>query len=180
MKKLVLLVTAALLLGMASCQKEDVVTPINGTETPSTDQPMVKSVADLIGTDWTFSYTDTIDLTEYGCNDSLILSLTFGLSFDSTYAHLSFPENVVAMNVVEDGDEYSVDEVENMQYAYSYDPTTHTGALTATDLDGSTFQIPFTYDETTDAIVIVMHLADEGDEENAVPFQLVFHRNTTL
>ena len=82
---------------------------------------------------------------------------------------------------MQDGDEYGLQEVANMNFAYSYDPTTHTGALTANAMDNdgnpTTCQIPFTYDTTTDAITIVLHIADEGDEDNTFAYQLVFHRD---
>lgn len=176
MKKQILLVAAALLLGMTACQKEEQIVPINdGNDT--NENVLVKSVSDLIGTDWTYTINDTIP---YGC-DTLILDFEFGLSFDSSYAHLTFPENVVVLNLEQDGDEFGLQEIQNMDFAYSYDPTTQTGALTANtfddDGDPTTCQIPFTYDTTTDAIIIVLHIADEGDEDNAYAFQLVFHRN---
>lgn len=179
MKKQILLVTAALLLGMTACQKDEQIVPINdGNDT--NENVLVKSVSDLIGTNWTYAINDTISYYEYGC-DTLILNIEFSLSFDSSYAHLSFPENIVASNQEQDGDEFSQQEIQNMDFAYSYDPTTQTGALTANalDYDGNptTFQIPFTYNTTTDAIVIVMQIANEGDEDNAHAFQLVFHRD---
>ena len=47
------------------------------------------------------------------------------------------------------------------------------------DEDGNpdTYQIPFTYDTTTDAIIINMTFAFEDSEDNTISFQLVFHRN---
>ena len=182
MKKQFLLIAAALLLGMTACQKEEQIVPINGGN-ENNENVMVKSVADLIGTNWTYTINDTIMLGDYGCDsiDGIILNFEFGLSFDSSYAHLTFPENVVAFNLMEDGGEFGLQEVANMDFAYTYDPTTQTGDLTANALDDdgepTTCQIPFTYNTTTDAITIVLHIANEGDEDDTFAYQLVFHRN---
>lgn len=180
MKKQFFLIAAALLLGMTACQKEEQIVPINGNDIE--ENVMVKSAADLIGTNWTYVMNDTISLGDFGCDsvDGIVLNFEFGLSFDSSYAHLTFPENVVAFNLMADGDEYGLQEVASMDFAYTYDPTTQTGALTANafDADGepSTCQIPFTYNTTSDAITIVLHIADEGDEDNTYAFPLVFTR----
>ncbi len=180
MKKQFFLIAAALLLGMTACQKEEQIVPINGNDIE--ENVMVKSAADLIGTNWTYVMNDTISLGDFGCDsvDGIVLNFEFGLSFDSSYAHLTFPENVVAFNLMADGDEYGLQEVASMDFAYTYDPTTQTGALTANafDEDGepSTCQIPFTYNTTSDAITIVLHIADEGDEDNTYAFPLVFTR----
>ena len=182
MKKQILLIAAALLLGMTACQKEEQIVPINGSN-DTNENVMVKSASDLIGTDWTYTLNDTITFDGMVCDsiEGIVLNFRFGLSFDSSYAHLSFPENVVAFDLVQDGDEYGLQEVANMNFAYSYDPTTQTGALTANAMDNdgnpTTCQIPFSYDTTTDAIIITIHIADEGDEDNAYAFQLVFHRD---
>ena len=179
MKKQILLIAAALLLGMTACQKEEQIVPINGGNDVN-ENVMVKSAADLIGTDWTYTINDTITLGDYGC-DSIVLNFEFGLSFDSSYAHLTFPENVVVFDLVENGSEYSLQEVQSMNFAYTYDPTTQTGALTANALDDdgepTTCQIPFTYNTTTDAITIVLHIANDGDEDDTFAYQLVFHRD---
>lgn len=180
MKKQFFLIAAALLLGMTACQKEEQIVPINGNDIE--ENVMVKSAADLIGTNWTYVMNDTISLGDFGCDsvDGIVLNFEFGLSFDSSYAHLTFPENVVVFNLIADGDEYGLQEVASMDFAYTYDPTTQTGALTANafDEDGepSTCQIPFTYNTTSDAITIVLHIADEGDEDNTYAFPLVFTR----
>ena len=180
MKKQFFLIAAALLLGMTACQKEEQIVPINGNDIE--ENVMVKSAADLIGTNWTYVMNDTISLGDFGCDsvDGIVLNFEFGLSFDSSYAHLTFPENVVVYNLMADGDEYGLQEVASMDFAYTYDPTTQTGALTANafDEDGepSTCQIPFTYNTTSDAITIVLHIADEGDEDNTYAFPLVFTR----
>lgn len=184
MKKQILLIAAAMLLGMTACQKEELIVPINGGSDIN-ENVMVKSVADLIGTDWTYTYNDTLSIPGYGCDsiEGLILNFEFGLNFDSTYAHLSFPENVIAMGVVETSTsgEYDLQEISQMNFAYTYDPTTHTGTLTANcyDIDGSyeTYQLPFEYDTTTDAITVTITLSYEDDLDNGFPFTMVFHRN---
>jgi hypothetical protein len=74
-----------------------------------------------------------------------------------------------------------MEEIESMNFAYAYDPTTQTGSLTANTFDDNgnpdTMQIPFNYDTTTDAILIDLHFAYGFDESDTVTYQLVFHRN---
>ena len=181
MKKQILLVAAALLLGMTACQKEEQIVPVNGGGNDTNENVvLVKSASDLIGTNWTYNMIDTLTFDELGC-DTIILDFEFGLSFDSSYAHLTFPENVVVFNLEQDGAEYGLQEIQNMNFAYTYDPTTQTGALAANawDNDGnpSTCQIPFTYNTTTDAIIIVLHIANDGDEDDTFAYPLIFHRD---
>ena len=186
MKKSILLIAAAMLLSMTACQKEDI-SPINNTtNTFQDDNVLVKSTADLIGTDWTFTLNllDSMFVSDSCGWDSIMGSsfqLNFGLNFDSTYAHLSFPDEVVVMSMVETDGQYSMEEIESMNFAYAYDPTTQTGSLTANTFDDNgnpdTMQIPFNYDTTTDAILIDLHIAYGFDESDTVTYQLVFHRN---
>ena len=124
MKKQLFLIAATLMLGMTACQKEEQIVPINGGN-DTNENVMVKSAADLIGTDWTYTYNDTITFGDTGCDsiDGIVLNFQFGLSFDSSYAHLTFPENVIAFDLMADGDEYGLQEVANMNFAYTYDPT---------------------------------------------------------
>lgn len=184
MKKQIVLIAAALLLCMTACKKETI-TPMENHQPEVT---LVKSTADLIGTEWTLTLdlSDSIYVYDGGCGwtDSIMsqyLQFEFGLNFDSTYAHISFPDNVTVLSLGEVDGEYSMEEIESMNFAYTYDPATHTGSLTANTLDDNgnpdTFQIPFTYDTTTDAIIINMAFAYAENEDETISFQLVFHRN---
>ena len=184
MKKQIVLIAAALLLCMTACKKETI-TPMNNHQPETT---LVKSTADLIGTEWTLTLdlSDSLYINDGGCGwaDSIksqLLQLEFGLTFDSTYAHITFPDNVTVLSLGEVDGEYTMEEIESMDFAYTYDPTTHTCSLTANTLDEDgnpdTYQIPFTYDTTTDAIIINMTFAFEDSEDNTISFQLVFHRN---
>ena len=101
-------------------------------------------------------------------DETLDLSMEFGLNFDESYAHLTFPEDVTFLTVTDD---FSVEEIEKMDFAYSYDATTTSGTLTASELE-----IPFRYDEATDAIMIDMNFAVEGFEDEAETYTIVFHR----
>ena len=181
MKKSFFLIAAALTLGFAACTDEPVNPVIPGEGGNEVSAPMVKSAADLIGTEWeyTLDLGAGLDLGDlYDCMDSAdiagMLTMTFGLNFDASYAHLTFPEDVIGLNVVEDGDDYTVEEISEMAYTYTYDASTTSGTLTGGNL--ADLVIPFTYDTANDQITISMLVADEGDEANAVPFILVFSR----
>lgn len=178
MKKNIFAIAAAvLMLGMTACQKEDNNDIVSGS---GNTEARVKSVADLVGTNWeyTLDLSAGMDQELLDCMDSAtiadILTMTFGLSFDASYAHLTFPEDVIGLNVVEDGDDYTVEEVSQMNYSYTYDASTTSGTLTGGNLGD--LVIPFTYNTTNDQITINMMVADEGDEDNATPWVLVFSR----
>lgn len=173
-KNIFALAAAVLMLGMTACQKED---DTNIAGNPTTENTlMVKSVADLVGTEWTYtlSFSDIIGVEMGDCAEITGLDLQFGLNFDNIYAHLVFPENVTGLNLVEDGDEYTMEEIQGLDYNYSYDAATQTGALSGANLVD--IEIPFRYDEASDAIIVEFAVAFDEDETNAVPVQLVFHR----
>ncbi len=176
-KNIIFAAVAAVALAFTACTEEPIIDN-GGNVTPT---PRVKTTADLIGTNWeyTLDLSAGIDYSELAdCMDSTdlaaMLSLTFGLNFDADYAHLTFPEDVIGLNVVEDGDNYTVEEIQEMAYTYTYDASTTSGTLTGGNLDD--IVVPFTYNTTTDQITIDLMIADEGDEANAMPFQLVFSR----
>ncbi len=173
-KNIFALAAAVLMLGMTACQKEDDTTIIS---TPETENILtVKSVADLAGTDWTYtlSFADMIGIETCDSIEITGLDLQFGLNFDHDYAHLMFPENVTGLQMVEDGDSYTMEEIQQIDYTYTYDAATQTGALSGANLED--IEIPFHYDEATDAIIVEFAVSFDGTEENAYPMQLVFHR----
>ncbi|MBR1549576.1 MAG: hypothetical protein IJ634_02970 [Bacteroidales bacterium] len=172
-KNIFALAAAVLMLGMTACQKEDEIIT-NAPETGNT--LMVKSVADLAGTEWTYTLTfaDMIGVQMPEEIEIEGLDLEFGLNFDGSYAHLVFPESVIGLNVVEDGEDFTVEEIQGIDYTYTYDATTQTGALSGGNLVD--IEIPFHYDEDTDAIVVEFAVSFDESEENAIPVQLVFHR----
>ena len=137
MKKNIFALAAAavLAIGMTACEPE-VIVPGDNPTTPNTNA-RVKSTADLHNTDWTYT-------------------VTFGLNFDGTYAHFTFPENVIAFG----GDEGVLEQIQGVSYEYSYDGTTHTGYLdgVADDEDDNPGQLQFTYDDATDVITFVLNM----------------------
>ena len=180
MKKNILIAAiAALTLSLTACQKDDV-TPVNngGVNTNA----RVKSASDLHNTDWTYSVTTTelvnaLMGTNIPCMDSSAEeTYTFGLNFDGTYAHFSFPENVMAFG----GDEGELNQITGVSYEYEYDGTTHTGYLTvaAEDMDGDETIAPlqFTYDDATDVITFNLPLF-YADDNTPLTLTLNFHRN---
>ena len=178
-KNILIAAVAALTLSLTACQKDDVTPVNNGGENTSA---RVKSTADLHNTDWTYSVTSTelvnaLMGTNVPCMDSTAEeTYTFGLNFDGTYAHFSFPENVMAFG----GDEGELDQISGVSYEYEYDGTTHTGYLTVTaeEMDGDEGIAPlqFTYDDATDVITFNLNLTNTEDE-TPVTLTLNFARN---
>ena len=184
MKKQIVLIAAALLLCMTACKKETI-TPMENHQPEVT---LVKSTADLIGTEWTLTLdlSDSIYVYDGGCGwtDSIMsqyLQFEFGLNFDSTYAHITFSENMNITNVTEIAGEYTIEQIEQMNLAYTYNSTSHTGTLTAVGVDENNvpinYQIAFTYSETDDTITINLLFANAEDEDTTISFPLVFHRD---
>ena len=178
-KNILIAAVAALTLSLTACQKDDVTPVNNGGENTSA---RVKSTADLHNTDWTYSVTTTelvnaLMGTNVPCMDSTAEeTYTFGLNFDGTYAHFSFPENVMAFG----GDEGELDQISGVSYEYEDDGTTHTGYLTvaAEDMDGDETIAPlqFTYDDATDVITFNLPLF-YADDNTPLTLTLNFHRN---
>ena len=177
----------AIALCFTSCQKEDPTPDANGPA----GTPRVTTTSDLMGTDWTATLPlgDLINamtgmtLSDYGCQfpEGFDSTLVFHLNFDDEYAHFTFGDNMSVVNVAEVAGEYTSEEIEQMNLAYVYDGTTHTGTLTAvgTDENGDpiNYQIVFTYDDNTDTITINLQFANAEDENTTISFPLVFHRD---
>ena len=189
MKRNILIVAvAALTLCFASCEKEDVTPGGNGN---FGNTPKVTATSDLIGTDWTanFSLGDLLyamtgmTLSDYGCQfpEGFDSTMVFHINFGTEFAHITFGDNMSVINVVEMAGGYTNEEIENMDLAYVYDGSTHTGTLTAvgTDENGDpiNYQIVFTYDDNADTITINMQFANAEDENTTINFPLVFHRD---
>lgn len=169
---------AALALAFTACTDEPVI--IDNCGTDPVVSTGIKSAEDLIGTNWEYTLTLDFEIDEdlLDCLDSAdiaeMLTMTFGLSFDSAYAHLTFPEDMIGINVIEDDESYTFEEIEEMAYSYTYDPSTLSGTLTGGNLDDVV--LPFTYDPANDIITVSMMVAYDDDDESATPFDLVFSR----
>ena len=185
-KNIFAIVVAAMALFMTSCDKTPI-TPVNGENDGA--KPRVAVTADLIGTDWTASLTLNdlltgmgVDLSGIVCSDSNDLNaeaMGININFDDQYAHITFSDNVVVLNAMEMNGEYTMEEIEQMDLAYVYDASTHTGTLTAvgTDENGDpiNYQINFTYSDNDDTITINFQFTDENDA--VINFPMVFQRN---
>ena len=174
-KNIIIAAAAALALTFTACQKEDVIVP---GENPVTNA-RVKTTSDLHNTNWTYTVTYSDFLTGLMGSDLCDVenledeSMSFGLNFDGTYAHFSFPENVMAFG----GAEGELAQISSVSYAYAYDGTTHTGYLDGVaDDEEAPAQLQFTYDDATDAITFVLPMvfAEDGTPANLT---LVFQRN---
>ena len=177
----------ALALCFTSCQQDD---PTPGADGP-VGAPRVTTTSDLIGTDWTATlplgdlvYAMTgMTLSDYGCQfpEGFDSTMVFHLNFDNEYAHFTFGDNMSVISVAELAGEYTSEEIEQMNLAYVYDGTTHTGTLMAvgTDDNGApiNYQIVFTYDDNADTITINLQFANAEDENTTISLPLVFHRD---
>jgi hypothetical protein len=181
MKKNILVIAAALVLSLTACQKEDIITPGNNV-TPGNggnNAAKVQTTSDLHNTDWTYSVTYFEFLNNLGIDTTCMQgmddeTMTFGLNFDGTYAHFSFPDNVMAFG----GDEGLLEQIYGVSYEYSYDGATHTGYLdgVADDENDNPGQLQFTYNDATD--IITFNLAMFYPEDStAVSLTLNFARN---
>ncbi len=181
----------AITLCMASCQREEIIPGISGNGENPANTPRVAVTSDLIGTDWTANLPledllqamTGMSLSDYGCQlpEGFDANMTFNLSFDNEYAHFTFGDNMTVINVAELAGEYTNEEIENMDLAYVYDGSTHTGTLTAVGNDENgdpiNYQIVFTYNDNDDTITINLQFANAEDEDNVISFPLVFQRN---
>lgn len=193
MKKVFFVIAvAAFAFCMSSCQKEEIVpNVINGTNVNTT---RVMTTADLTGTNWTatMSLGDLVyamtgmTLNDYGCQlpEGFDTNMVYHISFDPQYAHITFSDNISVINVAEASiGQYTMEEIQQMDFAYVYDHATHTGTLTAegVDEDGNpiNYQINFTYDDNNDTITVVLQFANAEDENTIINFPLVFYRTST-
>ena len=128
-KNIFVIAIAAFAICMSACQKEDpiVITPANNGNNgniPTESNVRVKSTSDLHNTDWTYTVTYFEFLNNLGIDTTCMSgieddTMSFGLNFDGTYAHFSFPENIMAFG----GEEGMLEQITGVSYVYSYDAT---------------------------------------------------------
>ena len=179
MKKSILMIAAAAMFafGMTSCTDEPVIINGEGTGTEGIT-PRVKTTADLIGTNWTYTMDSLVAVDAFGDTISIpSLGDLFYLNFDANYAHFSFSDMVEAWGMSADG--MTMEQISGVDYEYSYDGATHTGNLIGTyeEEDGTetTTHLVFTYNDATDEITFILPMAYEGDT-TVVDVPVVFHR----
>lgn len=181
-KNIFVIAVAAFALCMAACQKEEltVANPTsNAANVPSGSNVKVQTTADLHNTDWTYTVTYTEFLDNIGIDTTCMSgiendTMSFDLNFDGTYAHFTFPSNIMAFG----GEEGVLEQITGVSYEYSYDGTTHTGYLdgVADDENDNPGQLQFTYNDATDIITFVLNLF-YADDETPVTLTLNFARN---
>ena len=183
-KNFFVIAIAAFAICMSACQKEDpiVITPANNGNNgniPTESTVRVKSTSDLHNTDWTYTVTYFEFLNNLGIDTTCMSgieddTMSFGLNFDGTYAHFTFPTNVMAFG----GEEGVLEQITGVSYEYSYDATVHTGYLdgVADDENENPGQLQFTYDDATDVISFILNLTNAEDSTDAV-LTLNFARN---
>ena len=177
-KNIIIVAIATLALAMTACQKdENIVTPNNNSNNETTT-PMVKSTSDLHNTNWncTVSVTDFLTATGFniGCVDSIDDAIFESyLNFDGTYAHFTFSQNVEIWGL-DNNDQ--MQQMQGVDYVYSYDGSLHTGYLVGQDENGNVANLTFTYDDNTDAITFVLPLYLSEDTANVINFPMVYNR----
>ena len=178
MKKNIFAIAAATILaiGMTACEPETIVPGENNA--PQTSNARVKSTADLHNTDWTCTVTYFEFLSNLGIDTTCISgmddeTMVFGLNFDGTYAHFSFPDNIMAF-----AGEGEMQQISGVSYEYTYNGATHTGYLdgVADDENDNPGQLEFTYDDATDVITFVLNMF-YAEDETPVTLTLNFARN---
>ena len=178
MKKNIFAIAAAaiLVIGMTACEPETIVPGENNA--PQTSNARVKSTADLHNTDWTCTVTYFEFLSNLGIDTTCISgmddeTMVFGLNFDGTYAHFSFPDNIMAF-----AGEGEMQQISGVSYEYTYNGATHTGYLdgVADDENDNPGQLEFTYDDATDVITFNLNLF-YAEDETPVTLTLNFSRN---
>ena len=178
MKKNIFAIAAAAILaiGMTACEPETIVPGENNA--PQTSNARVKSTADLHNTDWTCTVTYFEFLSNLGIDTTCISgmddeTMVFGLNFDGTYAHFSFPDNIMAF-----AGEGEMQQISGVSYEYTYNGATHTGYLdgVADDENDNPGQLEFTYDDATDVITFNLNLF-YAEDETPVTLTLIFSRN---
>lgn len=173
-KNIIIVAIATLAIAMTACQKEEnIVTPGN-----ETTNPRVKTTSDLHNTDWnsSVSLADFLTMTGFnvGCVDSIDDAIIESyLNFDGTYAHFTFSQNVEIWGMDNNN---QMQQMQGINYDYSYDGTTHTGYLVGQDDDGNPANLTFTYDDNTDAITFVIPLYLAEDTANVINFPLIYNR----
>ena len=189
-KNIFAIALVAIALCFGSCEKQ-IISGNEGNPVNPENTAKVTKTSDLVNTDWTavlslgdFLYAMTgMNIGDYGCQfpEGFDTTMLVHINFDQDFAHITFSDNVTLINVAEVAGEYTMEEIEQMDLAYVYDVTTHTGALTAvgTDENGApiNYQLVFTYDDLTDTFTINLQFANAEDEDTTITFPLVFHRD---
>ena len=183
-KNIFAIAVAAFALCMASCQKDEPINIIptgnggNTTPTENNARVSVKSTSDLHNTDWTYTVTYFEFLDNLGIDTTCMQgfdddTMSFGLNFDGTYAHFSFPDNVMAFA----GDEGMLEQIYGVSYSYTYNGATPTGYLDGvTDDENDSTQLEFTYNDTTDVITFNLPMF-YAEDSTAVTITLNFERS---
>ena len=180
MKKSILMIAAAAMFafGMTSCTDEPIIIDGEGTGTEITNGPRVKTTADLIGTNWTYTMDSLVAVDAFGDTITIpSLGDLFYLNFDADYAHFSFSDMVEAWGMSADG--MTMEQISGVDYEYSYDGATHTGSLNGTIEDENGTEVAtsltFTYSDANDEITFIIPMAFEGDTTE-IDVPMVFHR----
>ena len=174
MKKSILMIAAAAMFafGMTSCTDEPVIINGEGTGTEGIT-PRVKTTADLIGTNWTYTMDSQVAVDAFGDTITIpSLGDLFYLNFDSLYAHFTFSDMVEAWGL--DANDM-MQQITGIDFEYSYDGTTHTGTLNGEDEEGNPANLTFTYSDANDEITFIIPMAFDGDT-TSMDVPVVFHR----
>ncbi len=142
---------------MNSCQKEEKIDVSKNHDLMSTPA-RVQSAADLKGTSWTYYIENWVIRNAKGDSTGFVsLKMRFNLAFDNSYAHLDLPSKMEKFTLF---DGLTGKQLEDIKYIFDYTYSTHTGHIIGegTNANGKKVEVnmPFTYNDATDAITFLL------------------------
>jgi len=177
-KTLFFALAAMMMLGMASCSKDNV-----DNNDYSANAIKANKSNNFANTQWVSTVDTTLDLAAvYGIADSnldlqLPINATFTLDFNSTGDTLALSISSIddseVIFVTADGESYTID------FAFNFDQTTNVGTMTGTVneiLNGDPIDITlnFTYDVTNNTMTVTSPLQGDPNDPVASTFLAFF------
>ena len=171
---------AVMMLGMASCSKENV-EPVNNNTNVDLSANAIKANEsnNFANTQWTANVDTVLDIAAiYGINDTNIdlqlpISTTFTLDFNATGDTLALSisafDSSEVVFVTADGESMTIN------FAFNYDNTTNIGTMVGTvneilNGDPVTITLNFVYDVTNNTMTVTSPLQGDPNDPVATTF----------
>ena len=150
--------------GIGTIPGEVTITIVRAGDNPNPPQPITD---ELTGTSWDYSYSGSFERQGMSIDFTLNMLLSYSTSTTGTLT-----ESVIYSFMGQ-----TESDTENIDFDYSYNVNTHAGSMTATFTDPETGEtetntLPFSYNPTTNTIIVVNPDSDGG----RLPETLEFHR----